>query len=251
MYYSSHRHALSKPLQLALIVVVLCLSLLLLVLGSRVLLASLNEYRASRFLADWEAKRQVPSEQAWQVAEDAMSNAIGWYPAANGAYAEQFGYMWQWRSYSVPATQASSKDYQQQAIIKFRAASQLRPTWPAAWSGLAYAKLVAGELDQEFGQAMQQAAKFGPSRIGINRRLAEIGLIGWPQLTPELQALTLEQAKRTVGYSAASRVELFKLASEVQRSELLCQYLQDGLKPCASLSAADPAPLNSTSTKQN
>ena len=251
MQYLSHRHALAKPVQLTLCLLVLCLSVALLVLGSRVLLASLNEYRASRFLADWETKRQVPSEQAWQVAEDAMSNAIDWYPAANGAYAEQFGYMWQWRSYSVPATQANSKEYQQQAIVKFRTASQLRPTWPAAWSGLAYAKLVAGEWDQEFAQTMQHAAKFGPSRIGINRRLAEIGLIAWPQLTPELQALTLEQAKRTVGYSAASRAELFKLATEVQRSELLCQYLQDGLKPCASSPDAGSAPLNSTSTKHN
>ena len=76
MQYLSHRHALAKPVQLALCLLVLCLSVALLVLGSRVLLASLNEYRASRFLADWEAKRQVPSEQAWQVAEDAMSNAI-------------------------------------------------------------------------------------------------------------------------------------------------------------------------------
>ncbi len=46
MQYLSHRHALAKPVQLALCLLVLCLSVALLVLGSRVLLASLNEYRS-------------------------------------------------------------------------------------------------------------------------------------------------------------------------------------------------------------
>lgn len=243
MQYLAHRHALAKPMQLALCVLVLCLSLVMLVLGSRVFLASLNQYRASSFLADWEAKRQVPSEQAWQAAEQAISNAIAWYPAKNAAYAEQFGYMWQWRAYGANPSQASSKQYQQQAISEFRTATVLRPTWPYAWSGLAYAKLTAGELDQEFSHAMQQAAEYGPSRIGINRRLAEIGLIAWTNLQPALRELTLAQASRTAHYSAAERTRLFTLAADVQKVELLCEHLQDGIKPCAAKRPDDSAPL--------
>lgn len=238
MSYSAQRYALSKSKRLFLCLVVLLLSISILLLGSRVLLASFNQYRASSFLTHWESKRQAPSDQAWQVAEQAMQNAIDWYPVASGAYAEQFGYMWQWRAYEANPALASSKDYQQQAIKQFRQATELRPSWPYAWSGLAYAKLVADELDQEFSHAMQQAAHFGPSRIGINRRLAEIGLISWPKLDIQLRELTLEQVSRTARYSLQGRSQLFALADELNRTELLCEHLQDGIKPCATAAKA-------------
>lgn len=252
MDYSEQRYALSKTMQIVLCLVVLLLSISILLLGGRLLFASFNQYRASSFLTDWEAKRQVPSEQAWQVAEQAIQNAINWYPASNGAYAEQFGYMWQWRGYGANSTQASRKGYHQQAVSEFRTATQLRPSWPYAWSGLAYAKLVAGELDQEFSHAMQQAAHFGPSRIGINRRLAEIGLISWPKLDAELRELTLEQVSRTAGYSAKNRVDLFTLAAEVNRTKLLCEHLRDGIKPCLAApveASKSSAPFNSSPAK--
>lgn len=235
MQYTAHRHNLSKPLQLSICAVVLALSLVSLVLGSRLFMASLNQYRASSFLTHWENKRQAPSDKAWQVAEQAIHNAISWYPAQHGAYAEQLGYMWQWRAYGADPEQAETKDSQQQAIAAFRQATALRPSWPYAWSGLAYAKLVAEEYDEEFNQAMQQAAQYGPSRIGINRRLAEIGLISWAKLDAEQRELTLNQASYTARYSRQSRAELFNLAAQVQRTELLCDYLHDGIQPCAPL----------------
>ena len=143
--------------------------------------------------------------------------------------------MWQWRAYGADPKQAGTKDAQQHAIAAFRHATALRPSWPYAWSGLAYAKRVAEEYDDEFNQAMQQAAYYGPSRIGINRRLAEIGLISWAKLDAEQRELTLDQASYTARYSRQSRAELFSLAAQVQRTELLCDYLNDGMQPCAPL----------------
>ena len=234
MKYSVHRYALSKPTQLLLCVLVALLSLLTLTLGGRLLWAGINEYRASSFLSYWEKQRQAPSDIIWDAAAQAMHNAIHWYPAANGAYAEQFGYMWQWRAYGADPQQASTKVYQQQALQQFRRATALRPSWPYAWSALAYAKLVAGEHDQEFGYAMQQAAHYGPSRIGINQRLAEIGLISWPKLDNTLRELSLSQSSYTARYSLQTRKELFALAAELGRVELLCEHLNDGIKPCAA-----------------
>lgn len=235
MQYKARRHNLSKPMQLSVCVVVLALSLVIILLGSRLFMASLNEYRASSFLTYWEDKRQAPSDLAWQVAEQAMHNASSWYPAKHGAYAEQLGYMWQWRAYGVDPKLAETKNSQQQAIEAFRQATVLRPSWPYAWSGLAYAKLVAEEYDDEFSQAMQQAAHYGPSRIGINRRLAEIGLISWIELDAELRELTLAQASYAARYSPQSRTQLFIVAAQVHRTDLLCDYLQDGMQPCAPL----------------
>ncbi len=249
MKYSTHRYGLSEPTQLSLLLMVLVLSISSLVLGSRVLLASLNQYRAGSFLSHWEQQRHAPSDKAWEVAAQAMHSAIGSYPAKNSSYAEQLGYMWQWRAYGADSEQASTKDYQQQAINQFRQATDIRPSWPYAWSGLAYAKLVAGEHDQEFIHSMRQAAYYGPSRIGVNRRLAEIGLISWPKLDQELRKLTLEQASYTAHYSLQSRAQLFDLATEVNRVELLCQHLQDGILPCAPLPDAATSPLQSTSAE--
>lgn len=251
MHYLTHRHALAKPVQFTLCLLVLCLSLSMLLLGGRVLLASFNQYRASSFLTDWEKKRHIPSEKAWQVAEQAMHNAIDWYPSVNGAYAEQLGYMWQWRSHDSNRAQVSIKEYQQQAISAFRTATELRQTWPNAWSGLAYAKLVADELDQEFADAMQNAAHYGPSRIGINRRLAEIGLISWPKLDIQLRELTLEQVSRTARYSLQGRSQLFALADELNRTELLCEHLQDGIKPCATVEAAEASKSSGTTNSNS
>lgn len=244
MHYKAHRHNLSKPMQLSICVVVLALSLLSIVLGSRLFMASLNQYRASSFLTHWEGKRQAPSDLAWPVAEQAIHNAISWYPAQNGSYTEQLGYMWQWRAYGANPEQAETKDAQQQAIAAFRQATALRPSWPYAWSGLAYAKLVAEEYDQEFSQAMQQAAHYGPSRLGINQRLAEIGLIGWNKLDKELRELTLSQASYAARYSPQSRAKLFSTAAQVQRTELLCDYLHDGMQPCAPLPDSGDALFN-------
>ena len=249
MQKRAHRYALSKPMQWSLCLVVLGLSLASVLLGSRLLMAGLHQYRASVFLSDWEKKRQAPKDAAWQIAEQAMREAQDWYPAQNAAYAEQLGYMWQWRAYGVNPAMASTQEYQQQAIQAFRQATQLRPTWPYAWSGLAYAKLIAGEHDQEFSRAMQQAVHYGPSRIGVSRRIAEIGLISWPHMDLELRTLTLEQARSTARYGRSSRAQLFTLAAEIGRVEMLCEYLQDGIKPCASLADTKPAPINSTSAK--
>lgn len=246
MHYQRHRHALSKPLQLILCLLALLLGMLILVLGSRLLMADLNQYRASSFLSDWEDKRQVPSDRAWQVAEQAMQDAIAWYPAKNAGYAEQLGYMWQWRAYSENTAPDHQQLSGQNAIAAFREATVQRPNWPYAWSGLAYAKMSAAEYDQEFQHAMQQAVHFGPTRIRVNQRIAEIGLISWPHLDLELRELTLAQASYAARYSRATRNQLFVWASDLGRVNLLCQHLQDGIKPCEPLPKADATPTSST-----
>lgn len=244
---TKHRYALTQPVQLMLCMLVVVLGLSIVFLGSRLFMASLHQYRASSFLSNWEQARQVPNDTAWQVAEEAIQQAIAWYPGENAAYAEQLGYMWQWRGYSASTPLANRQESQQNALQAFRQATETRPSWPYAWVGLAYGKMVAGEYDQEFRHAMQQAVYYGPTRIGINRRIAEIGLISWPQLDAELRELTLAQAGVTVRYGRSSRTQLFTIATEVGRVELLCEYLQDGFKPCVPLSETNAAPSNSTS----
>lgn len=246
MHYQKHRHALSQPMQLILCLLALLLAVSVVVLGSRLLMADLNQYRASHFLSDWEGKRQVPSDRAWQVAEQAMQDAISWYPGENAAYVEQLGYMWQWRAYSANSSAEQRQFGQQQAIAAFRQATAQRPVWPYAWSGLAYAKMTAAEYDQEFRHAMQQAAHYGPTRIGINKRIAEIGLYSWPYLDLELRELVLSQAAYAARYSRGSRRELFTWAAETGRQQLLCQYLQDGIQPCAPLPKEDATATSST-----
>ena len=203
-------------------------------LGGRLLVSAFKSYQASRFLTSWEQQRQIPSEQAWQVGLAAAEQAKAWYPGANGQLEEQLGYFWQWRAQqlSTQHQQVAQLAAQQQAISQFRQATQLRPQWPFAWVGLAYAKLVANELDSEFSHALSLAQVYGPERNPINARVAEIGLIAWDHLTAADQGLVLRSMHKTHAYGPSSRKRLFALASELQRLPWLCRQLADQRAPC-------------------
>ncbi|MNF88828.1 hypothetical protein D3C84_713310 [compost metagenome] len=99
----------------------------------------------------------------------------------------------------------------------------MRPTWPYNWAALAYAKLYLLEFDSEFANALQQAQALGPTRVEINRSLAEIGLIAWPSLTDEQRTATLEAARRTIRYSRKEAQNLLIIAQRTGMSETLCQ----------------------------
>ena len=232
--------ALSEQVTVLLAGLTVLLALLLVVLGVRLFTAALKDYQASRFLASWEQKGQIPNEQSWQFGLQAMQAAQNWYPTKNAEFAEQLGYMWQWRAHQpgqlTTEQQQLVEHAQQQALAKFRSASELRPRWPFAWSGLAYAKLVANELDDEFDKALRLAQHYGPERNPINSRLAEIGLIAWDHLNTSQQQLVFASMQKATKYGPASRKALYTIADQTQRTDWLCQQLADEKSPCDTLS---------------
>lgn len=220
-----------KPLpQRLAILLVIALSLPLLFIGSRMLLAGIAGYQAEAFLQDWEKKGEEPGQQAWLVAHAAAQRAIDLYPVANGAYQHRLGLIQQWQQFRQPFGEPSAEASRRAALEAFRTATETRPTWPEHWAALAYAKLYLLEFDAEFHAALRQAQELGPWRIGINRRIAEIGFIAWPQLEATERASTLESARRTVAYSTQEAQNLLAIAERTGMTDELCNSLSPELK---------------------
>lgn len=217
------------------ILLVIALSLPLLFMGSRLLLAGIAGYQADAFLSDWEKKGEEPNERAWQIARAAAQRAIDLYPVANGAYQHRLGLIQQWKQFRQPFGAPNAEASRRAALETFRAATQARPTWPDHWAALAYAKLNLLEFDAEFRAALAQARELGPWRIAINRRIAEIGFIAWPQLDATERASILESARRTVAYSPQEAQNLLAIVEHTGMTTTLCQSLSDELKASRKL----------------
>lgn len=203
----------------------LALGLPLLYGGACLLLAGIASYQAEAFLQDWEKKGQEPDARAWQVARDAAQRAIDRHPVANGAYLHRLGLIEQWKQFRQPLGVAEAEASRHAALQAFRAATEARPTWPEHWSALAYAKLYLLEFDGEFHDALRKAHELGPWRIEINRRLAEIGYLAWPQLSATEHETIRLAAQRTVAYSRREAQQLLSIADYAAMTEELCGSL--------------------------
>lgn len=211
-----------------LLAVAICLPLLY--TGASLLFAGIASHQASAFLSDWERKGEEPGERAWQIAHDAALRAIDLYPVANGAYQHRLGLIEQWKQFRQPFGEPKAQASRRAALQAFRAATEAQPTWPEHWSALAYTKLYLLEFDGEFHAALRRAHVLGPWRIDINRRLAEIGFIAWPQLDASERATLLESARRTVAYSAQEAQSLMLIAKRTGMIDELCLSLGHDLK---------------------
>lgn len=220
-----------KPLtQRLAIILALVLSLPLLYGGGRLLLAGIASYQTQAFLDDWARKGEEPSPRAWQIAHDAAQRAVDLYPGSNGESLERLGRVLQWQQFRQPFGAPQAAATRRAALDAFRAASEVRPTWPNNWAALAYAKLYLLEFDAEFAHALQQAQVLGPSRIEINRTLAEIGFIAWPQLNDEQRNATLESARRTVQHGPKEAQNMLAIISQTGMTRELCASLDTALK---------------------
>ncbi len=217
------------------ILLTLALSLPLLYGGGCLLLAAIASYQTQAFLDDWRAKGNEPSPQAWQIAHDAAQRAVSLYPGSNGESLERLGRVLQWQQFRQPFGAAEAEPSRRAALEAFRAASQARPTWPYNWAALAYAKLYLLEFDGEFAHALQQAQALGPTRIEINRTLAEISFIAWPHLNEEQRQAALKSARHTVKYGAKEAQNLLAIAGQTGMTRQLCDSLDAELKDTSKI----------------
>lgn len=208
---------------------VLLAALGLTVTGARMALAGLASYQAQAFIDSWAKQAQEPSTRAWEVAEDAAQRAIALYPTTNGEYADRLGVVYSWQQFRHPYGAPEATNSRRAALDAYRQSTTARPTWPDTWARLAHAKLYLLEFDDEFHQAMSNAAELGPWRIGINRELTEIGLTAWPQLDEVQRQAALEAARRAVAYSENEAKRSYRLAEHTGTASVLCSNLNPTL----------------------
>lgn len=214
------------------------------VLGGALLLAALNAANAQRFLDEWAQLGQEPAAEAFAAAEAAAIQAIRLHPGPSGEAWDRLGRVYDWahwrqpiRARSLPsarltpsellanplgATGAADPDSTRvRALVAHQRAVALRPLWPYGVVRLADARLRASGGDERLDALLQRAFHLGPWRPSVNRRITEIGLRGWRWLSGGTRDVVLENARRTVRYSAADRRRVIELAEATGKRRLI------------------------------
>ncbi len=222
---------------IGLAILALLLALLLLISGARLLLAGIADYQAEAFLGAWSKARVEPDARAWAVAESAAQRAVSLSPAADGDRFDRLGRVYSWQHFRQPYGAAHAADSRRLALAAYRASVQARPTWPYTWARLAHSKLYLLEFDAEFSHALAQAFAMGPTRIAVNRELADIGLSAWPQLSAEQRQATLESVRRSVAYNVPEAQNMLSIAKHNGRVEEFCGALEASLISSRKLDA--------------
>ena len=228
--HGARRSVDRRPLPRWLSIGLLLGALALAVGGGRLLLAGIAAWQAESFVRDWNQSGEAPSPRAWDTARAAADRAIRLYPGSNGDYLDRLGRIQEWRHFDLPFGHPDAESSRRAALAAYRQAVQARPDWPYSWTQLAYVKLRLGEFDSEFDEALERGFENGPWRLHVNRQLAEISLLGWPQLSPLQRQRGLESMRRATALSAGAGRQLHDLAQRLDRTAPFCAALPAELK---------------------
>ncbi|MBT8765800.1 hypothetical protein [Metapseudomonas boanensis] len=228
-----HSHASSRGerviMQHVPVLLLVLLSFVLMVMGAYMLLAGIASYQAEAFISSWDKQGREPSVVAWEIAHNAAQRAIRLYPVADGDRLDRLGRIYSWKQFRQPYAAPAAQHSRRAALETYRAAIAARPSWPYTWARLAHSKLYLQEFDSEFDQAMAQAFRLGPWRIGVNLELAEIGFDAWPQLNEAQRQATRESTRRSAAFGNAEAQHLLEIAQRTGRIRVLCESLSHEL----------------------
>jgi hypothetical protein len=145
-------------------------------------------------VAEWrEGRGPAFSPDVWVQTRDQLRSAVQTTPDNPQLY-DDLGYLHAARAQAMGVTEPGSivQGYQlkllDEAIVQYRTAAQLRPTFPYSWAYLAMAKELRGQPDDEMWLAFDKAMHFGATESAIRTVLAQIAFAHWKPLTPERKA---------------------------------------------------------------
>ncbi|MBV1790206.1 hypothetical protein KQ940_19295 [Marinobacterium sp. D7] len=226
---SSARSSVEIPWRKPLCGLLLVVCLPMLYLSATSFMSGVSSSQAEMFLRYWGEKREQPSDPAWLAAAAAAERAVSVGPGTNGDYWDRLGRIYEWRYINEPFGSELADASRERALEGYRASVEARPLWPHTWVQLAFVKLRLLEFDDEFDRALVQAFTLGPWRMNVQAQLAEIGMIAWPQLTPEQKAATWESMERTLRYSSQRARPLQDLAKRAGLYNELCAAVDPAL----------------------
>lgn len=174
-------------------------------------MADATLHQARFYIDRWHAaKIKLPPAKLDELQAD-LTWAINLDPA-NPYLHEDLARFMSWRSERGNLLDPSTRTALALARTHFTEAARLRPSAERAWSGVAQMRYMLGEVDSQFGAALELALRLGPWNSEIQMATIHIGVATWQILTPELQ----QQFKRAI-YNQAH----WKLAPQKARLELL------------------------------
>lgn len=158
--------------------------------GGRAALSDVNSLAARWVVGEWRDGRGPGfTPELWQKTLNALQHGLATAPASAQLY-DDLGYLYASRAQAL-GTPAGGPvfAYQQflleQAIINYRAAAELRPTFPYSWAYLALAKHLHQTLDDELWNAFDKAMRYGRNEAGVQPPLAQVAFAHWLNLTSD------------------------------------------------------------------
>lgn len=146
-----------------------------------------------------EARHGAPTAERWQYTVDQLASAHVMDPG-NAQLLDDLGFLYALGAQGLGSPViGSAVDLQQQdllmrAVQSYRAATNLRPTFPYAWGYLALAKQMQnepGEPDAEYWLAFDKSLQFGQNEAGVQPTLAFLAFSQWDTLSSgRKQAIT-------------------------------------------------------------
>lgn len=205
-------------------------SIVLAILSTRLMLASMWDTQVNTFLVDWEQKGLQPKQKAWQIAFNAVNKSISLSPIKNANYYDHLGRVWEWKQFNHPFGDKTATESREHALQAYRQSVILKPQWPYTWVSLAYIKLRLNQLDEEFNDALQSAFRLGPWRIKSNKHIANMGLTSWSNLEGKTKIIVMSAIKRTVSYGPRDARWLENRAKENGQHTLFCLFIIQEMK---------------------
>lgn len=158
-------------------------------------LADVLSIRGSRHLAAWEVSGTPLSPEVAYLVDDYMTKAIAIAPR-NAEYHETLGSL----DYALSLVEERSDEARARSLAssldRFREATRHARTSPYAWGNLMLTKARAGELDAEFGAALQNAARYGPFEPNVQGMIIGAGLANWARLDANQRAVVAATVDR-------------------------------------------------------
>ena len=174
--------------------------------------------RSTLSMAEWSAKDARPDFESWLAVRDDLARAVQLEPRDPRAL-EGLGVLHAGRDAPVGNDRSG---FQEQARDYLRRAVAARPTSPYTWANLALVKYRLGETDEEFRNALRQAANYGPWEWEVQAIVADVGLAMLPELAPAerslVEAMVMNGMKR-------NPAEMLRISQRRGSLSLACSML--------------------------
>jgi|GEM_PF-7078694 len=148
--------------------------------------SSLYSLQTNLFLNDWQNKAVTekeitftPTDQAWQNANQAATNAINTHPTNHAFLQESAGKVYQWQTYSQPYGDVNSTENRLKALQAYKEQTLITPKWPKAWLNLLNIKIELNQYDDEFYNAFTMAKTTANQNPEVSTQYTVLSIQAW------------------------------------------------------------------------
>jgi len=169
-------------------------------------------------------KKQTGGEAAWERT-DWLFQLARQRTGGDPQLLQQGGQLLIWKAELEGENLDQAEKSLDQAIALYRDSVRIRPAWPYAWLGFAFAKARRNALDQEFQHAFATTLQLGPREETIQIEAARLGFGVWPALTYENQERLVQNVRNAM---VSQPEKIITLIRKERKETQVCAHLLDG-----------------------